>query len=66
MVSEARRRANDKYDRHNIKPFSMRFGPNDYDLLDWLNGQPNKSSYVKGLIRADMELHRQAGEGQAG
>ena len=40
----------------------MRFGPNDYDLLAWLNEQPNKSSYVKGLIRDDME-RRQVGEG---
>ena len=40
----------------------MRFGPNDYDILDWLNTHDNKSTYVKGLIRVDMERAIREGE----
>lgn len=26
----------------------------DNDLVDWLNGQPNKGRYINNLIRGDM------------
>lgn len=30
----------------------------DADLMDWLEQQPNKTRYINGLIRQDMELTR--------
>lgn len=34
----------------------------EQDLIDYLNQFPNKSSYLKALVRADMELHAQKNE----
>ena len=31
----------------------------EQDLIDYLNQFPNKSAYLKALVRADMELHAQ-------
>lgn len=30
----------------------------DADIIEHLNQQPNKSGYIKSLIRADMEKHK--------
>lgn len=38
----------------------MRFYPSDSDVWDWLQSQPNKQSYIRGLIREDMERGREA------
>lgn len=53
--TEAQRRASAKYDKANIVRRPLGFGPNDRDVLAWLDAQPNKAGYVKALIRADME-----------
>ncbi|MEE8716584.1 MAG: hypothetical protein SOI26_05555 [Coriobacteriales bacterium] len=58
-VSEAQKRALNKYRKEKTKQLSMRFFPSEADLWEWLDSQPSKSVYVKGLIRADMEAHRQ-------
>lgn len=55
MVSEARKRANRKYDKANMVQRVVRFSPREKDLLDHLDAQPNKAGYLKSLIRADME-----------
>lgn len=44
------------YIKDNVKQIG--FGINkktEADLLEWLEKQPNKQGYIKGLIRKDME-----------
>lgn len=57
-LSEARKRANAKYNRLNAKQKVVRFYPPDYDLVEWCeaSGEPF-ATYVKRLIREDMERH---------
>lgn len=55
MVSEARKRANAKYNREKTAQRVVRFPPNERDLLAHLDTQPNKAGYIKRLIREDME-----------
>ena len=52
--SEAQRRANVKYRKNNVKTVAVAFYPGDADLLGWLGEQPNKTGYIKRLIREDM------------
>lgn len=55
MVSEARRRANDRYDRLNSRQKSVRFCRPDFDLVEWAESRDEPfSAYVKRLIREDM------------
>lgn len=55
MVSEARKRANAKYNREKMVQRVVRFSPNERDLLAHLDAQPNKAGYLKSLIREDMK-----------
>lgn len=44
-----------KYLAERSKTISFRvFTPQDNDILEWLEQQPNKAGYLKDLIRADM------------
>lgn len=65
MASEAQRRASARYDRLNMVSRSVKFSPNERDLLDRLDAQPNKAGYIKALIRADIEGRVSWGEGEA-
>ena len=60
MVSEARKRANAKYNREKMVQRVVRFSPNERGLLEHLDAQPNRAGYLKRLIREDME--RQTGQ----
>lgn len=53
--SEAQRRATLKYRKEKTKQLAMRFYPDDMDLWNHLDKQPNKAAYIKRLIREDME-----------
>lgn len=53
-VSDAQRRANAKYRREKTKQVVTTFYPADGDIYDYLCKQPNKSGYIKQLIRRDM------------
>lgn len=48
-----------EYQKKNVKqiniPFNMQT-PEDVELFKWLNCYPNKTQYVKDLIRRDMAL----------
>ncbi|NLQ13289.1 hypothetical protein HGI81_05450 [Olsenella sp. KGMB02461] len=57
MVSEAERRAKAKY-RKKVKQAIVGFYPKDEELYEWLERQPNKSGYIRELIRKDMEKHQ--------
>ena len=56
--TEAQKRARAKYEGSSVKAVLVRFYPADADLYDWLCEQPAKATYIKGLIRADMERRR--------
>ena len=58
MVSEAKRKAINKYNSEKIKTRTINFSPRESDLLEHLNAQPNKSGYLKELIRKDMEINK--------
>ena len=55
MVTEAQKRAINKYNKEKMVNRSIRFSPNEKDLLAHLDVQPNKAGYIKRLIREDME-----------
>lgn len=54
-LSEARKRANAKYAKANVKQVGIKFHPAETDLYEWTKAQENVQGYVKALIRADME-----------
>lgn len=48
--------AQNKYLRERSKQIIFRlFSPQEDDIADWLDKQPNKSGYIKDLIREDMK-----------
>ena len=55
-VSEAQKRANEKYRKENVKQAVVRFYPSEVDLWEHLQKQENKAGYIKELIRKDMKL----------
>lgn len=54
MASEARKKALDKY-KAAVKRFTVDFPPSEAELWEHLSRQPKKQTYIKALIRADME-----------
>ena len=56
-LTEAQKRAQRKYVRESVKQMTVRFYPSESDIWEWLNAQGNKASYIKALIRHDMEGH---------
>ena len=53
MVSEAQKRANEKYTKANRVQVPLKLNKNtDADILDWLEKQDNKSGALKKAIRA--------------
>ena len=57
-TSEAQRRAVKKYKKEKAKKFTIDFSQADSELLEYIQKQPNKQGYIKGLIRADMEKNQ--------
>lgn len=55
-MTEAQKRAKARY-RDKLTRVQIDFYLNEQDLIERLNEQPNKSQYIKALIRADAELH---------
>lgn len=54
MTSEARLRAVTKY-KQKIKRFSLDFCPTEYEPWEHLQTQEKKQTYIKDLIRRDLE-----------
>ena len=58
--------ANRRYRQKAIARFTLDVNRNtEADLLEWLQGQHNKTGYIKGLIRADMERRKGGGNSKA-
>lgn len=56
-MSEAQRRAQDKYDRSNTVQVHLKLNLyTDKDILNRLNSVPNKQGYIKDLIRRDINV----------
>lgn len=54
-VSDAKKRANAKWTKANMTRREVAFSPNEQDILEHLDAQPNKAGYIKQLIREDMQ-----------
>lgn len=54
MTTEAQRKAIAKY-KQKVKKITIDFSPTESDLLEHINKQPKKQTYIKNLIRADIE-----------
>lgn len=53
--TEAQKRADRKYKAEKVKRLLLEFYPTDTDLLEHLNKQDKKQTYIKNLIREDMK-----------
>ncbi len=52
-MSEAQKRARKKYQK-NITRLTIDFYPTEKELVDQIEKQPKKQTYIKNLIRADI------------
>lgn len=57
MASEAQKKAIKKY-REKINRICVDFSPAEQELWEHIQSQPKKQTYIKDLIRADMEKGR--------
>lgn len=57
MTSEAQKKAIKKY-KEKVKRITLEFHPSEQDLYDHIQQQDKKQTYIKSLIRADMENNR--------
>lgn len=53
MTSEAQKKAVKKY-KEKIKRMTIEFYPSEMDLYEHIQQQPKKQTYIKNLIRADI------------
>lgn len=53
-MTDAEKRAKQKY-REKVKRLYVEFYPTEADLISHIESQPQKQTYIKNLIRADMK-----------
>lgn len=53
-MTEAQKRAKKKY-QPNVKRLTIDFYPTETDLIEQIEKQPQKQTYIKDLIRKDIE-----------
>lgn len=53
MTSDAQKKAVKKY-KEKVKRMTLEFSPAEADLYEHIQQQPKKQTYIKDLIRADM------------
>lgn len=58
MLTEAQKRAKEKY-RKKGKRLMLQFYQTEQELIDHLEKQPAKATYIKNLIREDMKKSEQ-------
>jgi hypothetical protein len=54
-MSESAKRAKAKYKAEKTKKVLLEFYPTEADLIEHLNRQPKKQTYIKNLIREDIK-----------
>lgn len=52
-MTEAQRRAQNKYRKKMVR-LTLDFCPTEMELVEQINKQPAKQTYIKDLIRADI------------
>ena len=57
MATEAQRKAVKKY-KEKINRITIDFSPAETALWEHIQNQPKKQTYIKALIRADMEKNK--------
>lgn len=57
-MSEAQIRANANYRKRHVKTVTVPFYPGDADLFEWLDPQGGRATYIKRLIREDLERNK--------
>ena len=57
-TSAAQLRAAQKYKREKIKRITVDFSPAEAELWEHIQNQPKKQTYIKDLIRADIEKNK--------
>jgi hypothetical protein len=57
-MSEAQKRARKKYQK-NITRLTIDFYPTEKELVEQIEKQPKKQTYIKDLIRSDIERSRE-------
>lgn len=57
MITDAQKRAQRNYVKHNVKRFVVNFYTSEEDkaLYEWLQSQEKMNAYIKDLIKKDME-----------
>lgn len=60
-MNEAQKKAKQKY-QSKVKRFTVDFYPTEADLFEQLQKQPQKQTYIKNLIRADIGKKAQESE----
>lgn len=58
MTSESQRKAIAKY-KQKVKKITIDFAPTEADILEHINKQPKKQTYIKNLIRKDMQSSKE-------
>lgn len=58
MLTEAQKRAKEKY-RKKGKQVVIQFYQTEQEMIDYLEMQPAKATYIKKLIREDMKKSKQ-------
>lgn len=54
MLTDAQKRAKEKYNKK-VTKITIEFYPQDTELLQKVNEQPNKQGYIKELIKKDIQ-----------
>ena len=57
-TSEAQLKAVQKYKQEKVKRITIDFYPAETVLWEHIQNQPKKQTYIKALIRADMEMNK--------
>lgn len=55
MITEAQKRATNKYRNEKTKRITIDFYPADMELWEHLQSQKSKQGYIKELIKKDMK-----------
>lgn len=58
MVTQAKKKANRRYERQSVNRVSVAFFPKDKELYSFLCQFNSKSEYIRELIRKDMEEYK--------
>lgn len=57
MASEAQKKALKKY-KAKVKRLTIDFTPSEAELFEYIEKQPKKQTYIKNLIRQDIEKNQ--------